>query len=136
MSDTDFTNSTPKEALDLLSAVAIADDILAGSTDERSIGLADKFLQDVAELVVPSSLPVQDSAVADYEDDDEMILLADMYKTMQENIAGVPRHYGEGDYDAFRKYLVRNHNDTLYRDENGRIVVNEADVDFFYSMIF
>lgn len=132
MSNTDFTNSTPKETLELLSAVAIADDILAGSTDERSVGLADKFLQDVAGLVVPDSLPVPDSDVAS---DDGMVLLADMYKVMQKGAGDAPRHYGEDDYNAYRKYLARNYNDALYRDEDGRIVFNEADFDFFYSLI-
>ena len=133
MSDFNFADSTPKGAHDLLSAIAIADDILADSTDERSIYLADKFLQDIAEVVVPSLLPVPDS---DVDNDDEMVLLADMYKVMQESAGDAPRHYGEDDYNAFRKYLVRNYNDALYRDENGRVVVNEADADFFYSLIF
>lgn len=133
MSDTDFTNSTPKEALDLLSAVAIADDILAGSTDERSIGLADKFLQDIAELVVPSSLPVPDSAVAD---DDNFVLLTDMYQNLQLAAFGAPRRYDMDNYDAFRKYLVRNYDNLLDRDENGRIVVDVDNFDFLYSLIF
>lgn len=139
MSDFNFADSTPKGAHDLLSAIAIADDILADSTDERSIVLADKFLQDIAEVVVPSHFSVPDSDV-DNEDDaaneDDFILLTDMYLNLQLAACNAPRRYGMDNYDAFRKYLVRNYDNLLDRDENGRIVVDVDNFDILYSLIF
>lgn len=133
MSDFNFADSTPKGAHDLLSAIAIADDILAESTDERSIGLADKFLQDIAEVVVPSHLPVPDSDVAD---EDDFVLLTDMYLNLQLAACDAPRRYGWDNYNAFRKFLVRNYDNLLDRDENGRIVVDVDNFDILYGLLF
>lgn len=133
MSDFNFADSTPKGAHDLFSAIAIADDILAESTDERSIGLADKFLQDIAEVVVPSHLPAPDS---DVSDEDDFVLLTDMYLNLQLAACDAPRRYGMDNYDAFRKYLVRNYDNLLDRDENGRIVVDVDNFDILYGLIF
>ena len=139
MSDHNFADSTPKGAHDLLSAIAIADDILAKSTDERSIDLADKFLQDIAEVFVPSRRPVPDSDVDDEDDvadEDDSILLTTMYLNLQLAACDAPRRYGWDNYNAFRKFLVRNYDNLLDRDESGRIVVDVDDFDILYGLIF
>lgn len=133
MSDHNFIDSSPETVHNLFSTIAIADNILAGSTDERSIVLADKFLQDIAEFIVPSQFPVPDSDVAD---EDDFVLLTDMYLNLQLAASGTPRRYDMDNYDAFRKFLVRNYDNLLDRDESGRIVVNVDNFDFLYGLIF
>lgn len=133
MSDHNFIDSSPETVHDLFSTIAIADGILADSTDERSIGLADKFLQDIAEFLVPGHLPAPDS---DVSDEDDFVLLTDMYLNLQLAACNAPRRYGMDNYDAFRKFLVRNYDNLLDRDENGRIVVDVDNFDILYGLIF